>query len=141
MVHRFLDHTADLAVELEAASLPELFVAALEAFTDAIVELRQVRPREGRRLVAEAADRELLLVSWLEEALYAFEVDGLLFRTATVEILPREGGGLRLEAEARGEPYDPRRHPLKVLIKGITYHGLEVLRRDGGWTGRLIFDI
>jgi SHS2 domain-containing protein len=52
------------------------------------------------------------------------------------------GGALRLAATARGETYDPERHPIKVLIKGITYHGLEVVEgADGRWRARVIFDI
>jgi len=31
---------------------------------------------------------------------------------------------------------------VKVLVKGVTYHALEVTRRaGGGWYGRVIFDI
>jgi len=41
----------------------------------------------------------------------------------------------------RGERFDAARHPLKVQVKAVTYHGLEVARDEGGWRARVIFDI
>lgn len=142
MTYRFLDHTADVAVELAAPTLGELFAEALAAFTDTVTELDRVAAGAERRFAVEAGDVESLLVDWLGELLYAFEVDRLLFRQAEVEVAEVEGGRLRLGARVRGEAYDPDRHPIKVLVKAVTYHGLEVREVDGGgWLGRVIFDI
>ena len=99
-------------------------------------------PALERRFAVEAADAEALLVDWLGDLLYAFEVDSLLFHDAAVEVEEDSDGRFRLAARARGERYDPARHPIKVLVKAATYHGLEVRRDDGGgWHGRVIFDI
>jgi SHS2 domain-containing protein len=141
-----LDHTADVGFILRAPTRDALFVAALEAFTDTVTELAAVAPRIERRLAVAADDLPGLLVEWLEELVYRFEVDGLLFAEATIEIEadPGEsGGGLRLVATARGEPFDAERHPLKVLVKAVTYHGLEAGRDSAGtgWTAQVILDI
>jgi len=139
MGHRFLDHTADLAVELAAPSLPALFAEALLAFTEAITEPALVAERQTYRFELAAASPDLLLVDWLGELLYAFETDDLLFRRAEI-ILEETPGGLHLTAEAHGEPRGER-HPIKVLIKAVTYHGLEVAHTEEGWRARLVFDI
>jgi SHS2 domain-containing protein len=140
MGYRFFDHTADLAVELEAPTAGGLFAEALAAFTEALTEGERIAERIERRFALASSGLDLLLVDWLGELLYAFEVEELLFRRAEVEIT--EGGGeVRLQAVAHGEPRDEARHPIKVLIKGITYHGLEVARRDGVYRGRVVFDI
>jgi SHS2 domain-containing protein len=142
MSYRFLDHTADVGAELEAGSLGELLAEALAAFTDTVTERRRVEPAASRRFTLEADDAETLLVDWLGEALYVYEVEDLLLRDAEVEVEEAAGGALRLAATARGETYDPERHPIKVLIKGITYHGLEVVEgADGRWRAQVIFDI
>ena len=153
MSWRFLDHTADVAVEIAAPGPRRLFAQALAAFTDTVTVLDRVEPREERRLrVAVPAGRtalEDLMVEWLGELLYLFETEGLLFREAEVDLpdLDRRPPGAAsreavLTATARGEPYDPERHPIKVLVKGITYHQLEVRGAPGeGWRARVIFDI
>ena len=41
----------------------------------------------------------------------------------------------------RGEPRDPSRHPLKLLIKAVTYHGLHVAETRDGYEATVIFDI
>jgi SHS2 domain-containing protein len=141
MGHRFLDHTADLAVELTAPTLPALFESALAAFAEALTEPGLVAEREERRFELSSSAADLLLVDWLGELLYAFETDDLLFRSAEIAIQESEDGSLLLTAEARGEPRDER-HPIKVLIKAVTYHGLEVARtEDGGFRARVVFDI
>ena len=140
MSYRFLDHTADIGAEFEAETLEGLYGEALAALTDTLTVRERVEPAVEREFELAAADREALLVDWLDELLYAWEVDRLLFRDAEVEV--EEGaGGVRLAARARGERYDPDRHPVKVLIKGVTWHGLTVERAGGGWRGRVIFDI
>jgi len=146
MSFRSLDHTADLAVEVTAASRDELFAEAVPAFTDAMVDVDRVEALLSRRFELEAAELPLLLVDWLTELLYLFEVEGLLFRRAEVAIEDRpcdacEMGAVRLRAQAWGEPRDDARHPVKVLLKAVTYHGLEVGPADGGWRARIVFDI
>jgi protein archease len=141
--YRFLDHTADVAVELEAPTLGELYAEALAALTDTLTVREGVEPATERRFAVESTDAESLLVDWLSDLLYAFEVDALLFHDAEVEVVEEDSAGrVRLAARARGERYDPARHPIKVLVKAVTYHGLEVRRLDDlSWHGRVIFDI
>lgn len=144
MSYRFLDHTADVAVELRAPSREALFAEAVAAFTATVTDPEAVVPDPEEpvlRLEVEAEDAEALLVEWLGEMVYRFDVDGLLFREVGVRV-EEVGEGLRLRSEARGERYDEERHPLKVHVKAVTWHGLEVREEaDGSWFGRVVFDI
>jgi len=140
MGYRFLSHTADVAFEATAATLDELFAEALAAFTDTLTDPEGVKERLSRTFELRAPALDLLFVVWLEELLYAFEIDGHLFRRAETRI-EQEAQGYRLTAEAWGEVRDEERHGLKVLIKAVTYHGLEVTETPEGWRGRVIFDI
>lgn len=136
-----LDHTADVGVLVTAAAREELFAECVRALTDCITEVARVRPTDRRRVAVEAADLELLLVEWLSEALYLFDVDGFLAAGAAVGIAERGAAGLRLTGELLGEAHDPARHPHKVAIKAVTYHELEVADDDGGWRATVLFDI
>jgi SHS2 domain-containing protein len=143
MSFRPLDHTADLGVEVTAASRDGLFAEAVPAFTDCMIEVERVEERLSRHFELTAADPALLLVDWLSELLYEFEVADLLFRRAETTVTD-ESGGVRLRAEAWGEVRDEARHPLKLLLKAVTYHGLSVGLADeaaGVWRARVIFDL
>jgi SHS2 domain-containing protein len=139
MSYRLLDHTADLALEIAARTRAGLFAEAAAGFTDCLVERSAVRERDRRPLAVAAADDELLLVEWLAELLHAFETDGFLARRAEVSMEDHDRH--ELSAVLHGERYDPERHGLRVLIKGVTYHALQVCRGEDGWTARVVFDI
>jgi SHS2 domain-containing protein len=87
----------------------------------------------------ENVDLDLLLVDWLSELLFRFETTRFLVARTTVELVRAEV--YRLGARIEGEPLDPARHPVKVLLKAVTYHGLAVTQDATGWRARLIFDI
>jgi SHS2 domain-containing protein len=139
MGYRFLDHTADVAFEATAATRDEVFAESLAAFTDTLTERERIEERQSRRFELEAPAADLLLVDWLTELLYVFETEGQLFCRAEIRVTG--DGPVRLEAEAWGEEKDDERHPIKVLIKAATYHGLELAESGGGWRARVIFDI
>jgi SHS2 domain-containing protein len=140
MGYRFLNHTADVAFDVEAPTRDDLFGEALAAFTDTLTERETVEERVTRRFELRSSQLDLLLVDWLTELLYAFETEGLLFQYADVRVT-EEDGAFHLVAEARGEAEDPERHSGKVLVKAVTYHGLEVVEEGNGWRARVVFDI
>lgn len=140
MPYRFFDHTADIGAELEAPTREGIYEQAVRAFTDAVTPLDGVEPTGEREITVAAGTLDELMIEWLEEHLYLFEVEKWMTRRARVTL--REGeDGWRLQARVAGETYDPDRHPVKVLVKGITFHQLTIEPRGDGWFGRVIFDI
>ena len=140
MGYTFIDHTADVAADLTGRTLEELFTSAAHALTDTVTDLSSVRPLITQVVTVEAGVVEDLLVDWLNELLYRFEVQNVLVSDATVAIEERDGRW-RLGATIAGETYDPSRHPSRVGIKSATYHNLEVRETPEGWKARIVFDI
>ena len=140
MGYRFIDHTADVAADLTGGTLGELFLSAAQALTDTITELSAVQPAVTQSVTLESGAVEDLLVDWLNELLYRFEVQNVLVARAIARVEERDGRW-RLAAEVAGEPFDPGRHPSRVLIKSATYHGLAVRHDHGTWRARIVFDI
>jgi SHS2 domain-containing protein len=135
--YRFLDHTADLRIEIEADNPAGLFVEGAAALFDMTVGLESIEVREFREVRASGEDTGELFVDWLRELLYLFAGEGMLFCRFEVEALSATG----IRARCGGEPYDGRCHGVKCEIKAVTYHGLEV-RRDGDkLRASVVFDI
>lgn len=139
MAYAFIDHTADVAADLDGSTLDDIFVSAAQALTDTITDIRAVRPVVTESVTLEAATVDDLLVDWLNELLFRFEVRNVLVSTATVSV--SEGERWSLRAVASGETLDPDRHPSRVLVKGATYHGLHVTRDGDTWRARIVLDI
>ena len=131
-----IDHTADVGIRAWGESLAEVFAQAALGMFSFISDLESVQERESREVVVEGADREVLLVAWLNELVYLFGVEGLLFRR--FDVLEMED--TRIRARCHGERLDQARHSVTAEVKSATYHMLEVKRNDL-WHARVILDI
>ncbi|HEX6863791.1 MAG TPA: archease [Thermoanaerobaculia bacterium] len=132
--HRWVDHTSEVQLQVEAESLAGLAVEAGQALAQLLLRGRPPEPEgPARRLTVDSADREALLVDWLNEVLFVAEVD--LWVPVDFEIL--EISPTRLVAEARGVPVaDPPSN-----VKAATFHGLAVVEWEGGLHAEVIFDV
>lgn len=140
---RTVEHTADLAIEIEADTLERLLETGAHALAGVLVgsehggAVSKASPAlTWRDLALEAPDREALLVDWLRELLYIQETEGLLLAVAEVGDL----GDTKLVARA-GFIRPPASGGAERELKGVTYHDLEVCQREGGWYARVVFDL
>jgi SHS2 domain-containing protein len=140
MAYQFFDHTGDVGVALTGRTLDELFASAALAFADTMTPLSGIDPRRPEELDVAAPELDLLLVDFLSELLYRFDTRAWLTREAQVEVRECDGGW-QLLGTLIGERLDPARHPMKILIKAVTYHGLHVTNVDGTWRANVVFDI
>jgi SHS2 domain-containing protein len=133
----FFDHTADLGVRIEAATLNELFADAGRAVTAMLLdESAAVAPTSTETIAVAGSEVDYLLFDWLRELLKRFETRKMLYCRFDVDV--NETG---LTATVAGEPLDPARHPLGHEVKAITYHGLSVEQTAEGWVAEVIVDI
>ena len=139
MTGRFelVDHTGDLGIRVFGESLPRLFEQAAQALTFILTDPETIRIKETRKILLEAKTDEELLITWLNEFVYLFDTEGLLFKAFEVLSIHDH----HLEALAQGEIYIEGRHPIKTAVKAATYHQLKISRHQGVWTAQVIFDL
>ena len=131
------EHTADVGIRAFGRTEKELFANAAYAMFDLMADLKKVREKASLPIQVEAADREDLLVRWLSELLSLSSAKGFLFKDFSFFHL----NSTSLAAVARGEIFDPSRHKMKMEIKAVTYHQVEIKENEGKWEGKVIFDI
>jgi SHS2 domain-containing protein len=133
-VFRWVDHTAELELEIEAPSEAAVFAEALVALAELVGD--GDGPPVSREVEVAADDRALLLVEWLSELVYLSELEELVpERIAALELTEGTEGRLRATVEGhRGRP----RH----LVKAVTLHRLELTGDDdAGWSARVVLDV
>jgi SHS2 domain-containing protein len=136
-MYEVFEHTADLGLRIRAKDLNTLFADAARALFAVIVEnLDDVRTTCEWAMTIGGSDPEYLLFDWLNELLFKFDKEHLLFSDFTVTVT-----STGLSATARGEPLDTTRHHLDHEVKAITYHGLVVRQAAEGWLAEVIVDI
>ena len=134
-MYRWVDHTAELELRIEADSEQAVFGEALAALGDLLGERtsEEARREEATREIAVAApDRPALLAEWLSELVYLAETEGLI--PETLERL--ELGSSELEATVAGPLGSPPH-----LVKAVTYHRLDMREEDETWRARVILDV
>ncbi|GBD11073.1 Protein archease [bacterium HR23] len=133
----FLEHTADVGIVAEGATLAEAFAWAGMGMFAVIADLSTVREQEKVEVEVTAPDREALLVDFLNELNFLFEARGFLCKR--IEVVEMED--TRLRAVCWGEKIDRSRHRIQCLVKSATYHALALQPTNGGWRVQVILDI
>lgn len=133
MGYRFVDHTAEVQLELEAPTREGVFVEAVLALGDLLGgDGTGEDARSTREVTAEAPDGPALLAAWLDELVFLAENEGLVpVRADGVEAGPTAVRGT--VAFAAGVP--------PHLVKGVTYHDLLLDRVGETWRGRVVLDV
>jgi SHS2 domain-containing protein len=132
--HRFVDHTSEIGLQVQAATFGELLAEAARGL--ARLMLREVPAEaagETRDFEVSAHDREALLVDWLNEILFVAETG--LWIPLEIEVL--EATDTRIRARARGVTVELS----PSMVKAATFHGLEVVETADGLSAEVILDV
>ena len=128
---RWVEHTAELELEIEAPSQEAVFGEALAAFAE--LAGNGSGPRTTRHLEVEADEPALLLAEWLSELVYLADAEQFVpERIAALELAED-----RLRATIEGHLGEPR-----PFVKAVTLHRLELRPDDTvGWRARVVLDV
>lgn len=129
--------TANKGIRAWGRDLAGLFVNAARGLWSLMVEPGTVRRERMIPVEVEAADRETLLVAWLNEMLYLYETREFVMADCVIRTLTDTA----LTAEMWGEPLDRMRHPMVGHVKAVTYHLLQVRPTAQGWEGQVVVDV
>ena len=131
-----LNHTADVGIIAYGADMSKAFANAATALFSLIIELGDVKEVLHRDIELTASDQESLLVEWLNELIYLFDAERIIFKRFDIINL----NNTRLEARSYGEKVDSSKHKLKTGVKAATYHMLKV-DKGNGCKLQVLFDI
>ncbi|MGB9720848.1 MAG: archease [bacterium] len=136
MSYKYLDHTADLGVEVKGRTLVELFVNTAKAIFETQIKGKIVK-KENLSFEIKGISPEELLIEWCRELLYNFSVKGFIPKEYKIEITDN----FRLMADLKGDIFDIKRHQVKLEIKNATYHKLSVTKIKDNYYATIIFDV
>jgi len=131
-----VDHTADVGIIAYGTDIKQAFANAARALFSLITELDDVEEVVYRDIELVAPDEGSLLVRWLNELIYLFDVENIIFKRFDIIKLDNT----QLKARSYGEKVDSSKHKLKIGVKAATYHMLKVDKGDG-FKVQVLFDI
>jgi len=133
---KILDHTADIGITAYGDDMKQAFVNAAQGLFSLITQPDNIKETQHQDIALTAPDRESLLVAWLNELIYLFDTDNLVFKRFVITRL----SDTQIEARSYGEKVDKTRHTIKREVKAATHHLLKV-SRDDGCQVQVLFDI
>lgn len=134
---KVLDHTADIGIVAYGANIKELFINAAVGLFSLMTDLDTIKEDIQREVELSGEDKETLLVEWLNELIYIFDVEHIIFKRFQIN----EFNDNRVKARCFGEKIKPGQHKLKREVKAATYHMLRISKSSDGYEVTVIFDI
>jgi SHS2 domain-containing protein len=132
---------ADIAFQAQAETLEELFDCAWRALLGVMVrDSGSIRKREKRELKLRKDSPSMLLLAFLEEALFYKDAQTLFLLPDHIKIT-HVHDTWELTARLTGETIDGHRHELGTDVKAVTLHGFEFEHTDKGWSTTVVLDI
>lgn len=132
-----IDHTADVAIAAYGTDMKKAFANAALGMFSIIADIDMVNEKITRDVEVTADGAKDLLVSWLNELLFVFEVEKILFKRFEISELDTN----KIVARCYGEKLDPERHSIKTEIKAATYHMTQIEEKLEGVRVQVLFDI
>ncbi len=133
-----IDTTADIGIRAFGEDWSEVYTNAALGMLSLITDIDNIEERLTKEISISAPDREALLAEWLNELIYVFDAEMLLFSRFEIVKISKS----QLKAHCFGEKADLSRHQIKRGIKSATYHKLKVEKlKDGSFTAEVILDI
>jgi SHS2 domain-containing protein len=127
-----IDHTGDVGIDVDAPSREAMYAEAAAAMFSILADSPSAPAGTEEVLPLPEGDEAEGLRDFLGELLYRFSEGRRMY----VGFEPLCGA-----VEARWEPYDAVRHPLRTELKAVTWHQLAAAESGGRWKARVIFDV
>jgi SHS2 domain-containing protein len=132
-----IDHVADVGIVAYGTDVEELFSNAALALFSLITEPESIEEKLHLDLEVSSEGRDRLLVEWLNELIYLFDAERILFNRFDIKRLTHN----ELKATCYGEGFDPMKHKIRIGVKAATYHMLKLDKNGDGCKAQIILDI
>lgn len=129
-----IEHTADVGIAAEAATLPELFEQAARGLADISGTWTPGAPDLEIDIQLSGGDLGAVMVDWLNELMYLQEIHDAHYSAFEVKKVDQETvvAVVGLSTATRGTG---------TAVKAATFHKLVVEQRSKGWFARVYVDV
>lgn len=138
--YEYLEHTADAKFRAYGKTIEEAFQNAAVAMFNVMIDTSNISDEVNERIKLTSEDLEGLLVDWLSELLYLFEVEQVVFKTFKIDYIKKHDENYSISATAAGEPLNMTKHKFGTEVKAVTYNELIVEKTTKGWFVQVVVD-
>src|SRR3989338_2941321 len=145
MVYRFREDmaTADVAVEVQAKTLNQLFTDAGMAVAEQSANPKTLKPKIKKEIKLKETNLEKLLFNFIEELIFIKDSECRVFNKFKV-VVKQGKKECALSAVVYGDTINQKTKELHTDVKAITLHLFEVKKMkkpQQGWKAFFVLDI
>ena len=127
----YLDHMTDAFVRCKGKTLEDAFQFGAIGLVNIMYDIKNIEKRQKVSVSAEGFDLENLLFDWLEKILLLLLIDKIILVEFKINInFNKQLNRYIIEGYGLGDLTDLGKHELKVEIKGITYHEMNIFKDE-----------
>jgi len=136
-MYELLEHTSDIGILARGRTREQALIAASDGLVAILVDPSPFHPAEERYFKAEGRDEAAQVINWLNEILFFFDTEEMVFVEFGIHSWNDEG----IVGYARGERFDIGCHEFRTGVKAATYHQFESHATSEGWEMRVYVDV
>ncbi len=134
--YKYINHTADLGIEVQARTIEKLFINIAKAIFETQIK-GKILAKQDLHFEISGPSLEELFIEWCRELLYRFSVAGFIPKVYKIFFIDQN----RLIADLKGDIFDTKHHKIKLEIKNPTYHNFSIKKLNNGYLATIIFDV
>lgn len=140
MSFRFIEHTADIAFEVESKTLAGLFKDSALALREAACEIKKENGIEKLTIECSEDTLELLLVEFLNELNFLIHTKKWIFNSIQKIDIVQTGNKFHFNCQLSGGKINSNNCELKVEIKAVIFHQMKIEKRKDKFFTRIVLD-
>lgn len=122
-MYKFLEHTADVKIKVEAKDMNTAFIESARAMKEAILDKIKIQSKIQKKIKVQGKDKEALLYNFLEEFLFLLDAKNFIFSEVKgLNISKKEK--YELEAIVYGDKAN--KYDFSNDIKAVTYNDMKI---------------
>jgi SHS2 domain-containing protein len=134
---------ADIAIEVWADSIENLFHDSALATTEVMVDAKTVEQKIQRELKLESTEIDMLLYDFLSEIIFFKDAESLLFSEFEIKLYKEDK--YKLDSKLLGEKINRDKHSLRSDVKAVTLYRFkvweEMVNKKTLWKATFVLDI
>jgi SHS2 domain-containing protein len=137
MVYKFLEHTADIKIQVKEKNIEMAFISSALALKQVIAENVDIKPLLTKKIKIKGTDLSNLLYNFLEELL--FLLDSEQFILSEVINFKFDKQKFIIFAEISGDK--SKKYRISNDVKAITYHEMKIVERKNQVIIEFVLDV
>jgi SHS2 domain-containing protein len=127
---KYLDHKTDALIEASGRTIEQAFENSARGLVNTMFDLNNISAKTEMKIEANGHDLYSLFYDWLEKVMLVILTERIIPCDFKVKISASTKNGVHygdfLTCIARGEHLDLEKHHLKIEIKAVTYHEMQI---------------